>query len=124
EYLLVAECGYRVQPAGPVCRVEAEEDADAGAYAHCEARGAQVQDKSETEDVGNSGADAEAGAHSQNPADCCEDSSVNEKLPEYDALSRAERFADADVAGAFDDSDEHYVHYAYASDEQRNCGNS
>ena len=56
------------------------------------------------------------------PADQRQQDGLEQELGEDRALGRTDRFADADLAGALGDGDEHDVHDADAADEERDRG--
>ncbi len=60
--------------------------------------------------------------HAEQSAQQAEQDRLDEELPEDVGAARADRFADADLAGAFGHRHQHDVHHADAADEQRDRG--
>src|SRR5438093_5846994 len=109
---------------GPVRGIETEEQADANRNAeghedrgHRDDRCRQAGD-GEGENAGQSEADQD----SKGPTQSREKHRLDQELHQDVAPPGADRLADADLAGAFRDGDQHDVHDPDAADDQGNAG--
>ena len=118
--LLVAEGVDGAQCAGPVGGVKTEEHADEHGDTERGDDGAGLYDGFDAHDLVM--ASEESTGDTEQSADAGKQDRLDEELAENVASSHPERFAHADLSGPFGHGDQHDVHDADSTDEQRDRG--
>src|SRR5215211_2566052 len=118
----MAEGGGGVEGGCLVGRAEAGDDTDQGRDAQSE-RGRRVgDDGSLVGEVGQGDRDGQAGGDPEQAADGAEDGRLGEELGDDVASAGPDGPADADLADAFADHDQHHVGHADTADDEADGG--
>src|SRR6478735_8719783 len=118
----VAQGGDGIESSGLARRPDAEDDADREAEQHSGDDGGRVELEAPTGELADPRRDDETDDDADEAADEREGQRLDEELGEDVAATRADRLADADLAGPFADRDQHDVHDPDAADDQRDRG--
>src|SRR5688500_7402992 len=118
ENLFVPEGVDGVEFGGFAGGVEAEEDADGDGGGEGDDDRAAGDGGGPFEEAGHEFGDDHTEGDAKQAAKNAEGDRFGEKLQQDIVAARADREADADLAGAFGDADEHDVHNADAADEE------
>src|ERR1700684_3938730 len=109
----------RIEPRGAHRGINAEKQADGGGKNQ---RNKYRKERRGSRDRKNRAyqlADGHGGDHAEKSAQSRENGRFHQKLQNDVTAARAERFAQADFAGALGDAGEHDVHDHYSADDQK-----
>src|ERR1051325_10397145 len=113
----------RMQGGGFAGRIDAKEQPYASRDRHGSNYRRRVHDGFPTGDRGQNGGRTDADADADETAKKRDDRGLDEELHQDVARRCADSFADADLAGALGDGDQHDVHDADAADDERDARN-
>lgn len=127
--LLVSQRFRRVQLRCPIRRINAEYESYGGGYAYAEHCGVNrkreqpCQAREFGKEIREPERNSSTECNSNNPAKSGQNYGFDKELREDVFIGCAKSFSEPDFARSFGHRDEHYIHYAYAADNQRYCRN-
>src|SRR5918996_205152 len=119
ESSLMSEGHDRIEPRGLGRGVDPEHDADQRRHPDPQRDRPPLERVGERRDLGDQDRDPEPERHSGQPAEGGEDDGLGQELAHDVRSARPDRLADADLARALGDGDEHDVHHHDPPDDER-----
>ena len=122
EVLFVTQCFDGSQAGSAPGGVKAEDEANGGSESGCKQHGQGIDDQFEIQSFGGGQGHEHAEDNAQETAQQAEGDRFEQELGQDVPFERADGLADADLAGALGDADQHDVHDADAADKQGDGG--